>query len=261
MHMGSDNKTISTPAELAELTTRFIDQFCRQSAFPSTVRIQVNRHPQDMEPDTPQARPVHSILANQQLAVHLYEEPLMGISPLALQGWLDMELARRQLELEPALYRINFDKEIRPLLYLSGSGLHMIRHLVVHLETSLKNLIAARLVIEIGHCVALLYSYFYRITPSIVEKENYQRLVPYDWIRAIFLCKKNRGFAPVALLAEQGAAAELESYWWSCHAYMLPEDKRFLKTLFSLANQNPIQHFSETLVEMFKFVKSQRLIR
>ena len=112
-----------------------------------------------------------------------------------------------------------------------------------------------------GNSMALLYYYTYKITPSVEEKENYQRLYPHQWIRAIFLCRKNKRFAPAALMAEKGIAAELVSYWWNCHAYMSPEDKRFLETLFYLSNQNPVKHFSETLVEMFKFVKSQLLVR
>ncbi len=170
-----------------------------------------------------------------------------------------MELARRQLDLEPSIYRVNFNKEIRPLVYTGGSGLHLVRHMVVHLETSLKNLIAAQIVIEIGNSKSLLYYYTYKISPSVEEKENYRRLFPHQWIRAIFLCKKNKGFTPVALLAAKGIAAELVSYWWNCHAYISPEDKRFLETLFYLSNQNPVKHFAETLVEMFKFVKSQLL--
>ncbi len=252
---------ISTPAELAKLTARFIDQFCSRMDFPSALDIHVDRHPNDTIDRSPYAGPLHTTLENQKLTIHLYEKDLMGISPLALQGWLDMQLAHRHLELEPSMYRVNFKNEIRPIFNTAGSGLHMVRHMVVHLETSLKNLIAAQIVIEIGNSMPLLYYYTYKISPSAEEKENYQRLYPHQWVRAIFLCKKNRGFAPVALIAHKGIAAELASYWWNCHAYISPEDKRFLESLFYLSNQNPVKHFSETLVEMFKFVTSQLLIR
>jgi hypothetical protein len=260
MEKNLDKSAISTPSELAELTAHFIDQFCSRMAFPSNVDIRVDRHPKSNDPRSSHVSPVHASLKKQKLTVHLCDEALIGIPPLALQGWLDMELARRHLELEPSIYRVNFNREIRPLFYTGGSGLHLVRHMVVHLETSLKNLIAAQIVIEIGDGRPLLHYYTYKISPSIEEKENYRRLFPHHWIRAIFLCKKNRGFAPVALLADKGIAAELESYWWDCHAYISPEDKRFLKTIFRLSNQNPVKHFSETLVEMFKFVKSQLLI-
>jgi hypothetical protein len=256
-----DKSTISSPSELAELTTRFIDQFCSRMAFPSALNIQVDRHPKDDIDRSPYAGPLHTTLENQKLTIHLYEKDLMGISPLALQGWLAMELARRHLQLEPSVYQVNFDKKIRPLINISGSGLQMVRHMVAHLETGLKNLIASQIVIEMGNSMALLYYYTYKITPSVEEKENYQRLYPHQWIRAIFLCRKNMRFAPVALMADKGIAAELVSYWWTCHTYISPEDKRFLETLFYLSNQNPVKHFSETLVEMFKFVKSQLLIR
>ena len=252
--------TISTSAELTRLTTRFIDQFCLRMAFPSAVDIQVRRHPKNNDPRSLQVSPVHSALRKQKLTIHLNEEALIGISPLALQGGVNMELARRHLELEPSMYRVNFNREIRPLFDIAGSGLHMVRHMVVHLETSLKNLIAAQMVIEIGNSLPLFYYCYNTIIPSFEEMENYQRLVPHQWIRAIFLCKKNKGFTPVALLAAKGIAAELEAYWWNCHGFLSPEDKRFLKTLFGISNQNPVKYFSDTLIEMFKFVKSQFLI-
>ena len=255
-----DNSIISTPLELARYTARYIEQFCSRMAFPSAWEILVNRHPKDDIDRSPFYAPLHTTLENQRLTIHLCEEYLMGISPLALQGWLDMELARRHLQVEPSVYRFNFDKEIRPRTKISGSGLQMVRHMVAHLETGLRNLIAAQMIIEIGNSAALLHYYTYRISPSVEEKENYQRLFPHQWIRAIFLCRKNKRFAPVALLADKGIAVELASYWWNCHAYISQEDKRFLETLFSLANQNPVKQFSDNLVDMFKFVKSQLFI-
>ena len=260
MRMDSDQPAISTESEVAELTTRFIDQFCRQLAFPSTVKIRVDRLPKYSDRDSLPVSPVQSSLNNQNLTIHLSEKALMGVSPLALQGLLDMELARRQLDLEPGAYRVNFNRNIRPLLNVAGSGLQLVRHLVMHLENGLKNLIAAQLVIEIDHSRPLVYALHHKISPSTAEKKNYQRLIPHRWIRAVFLCNKNRGFSPVALLADKGLAVDLEAYWWNCHAYMVPEDKRFLKTLFRLSNQNPVKHFSNTLVEMFNYVKSQLLI-
>ena len=254
-----DQSTISMPSELAILARRFIDQFCSRLAFPSTLDMHVECHPNDNDLCSNQISPISSTLENQKLTIHLCEEALIGISPLALQGWLNMDLARRQLEFDPSSYRINFEREIRPLFSIAGSGLHIVRHMVAHLESSLKNLIAAQLVIEIGNNRPLFYYYDYIISPSVEEMELYRRLFPHHWIRAIFLCKKNKDFTPVALLADRGTAVELESYWWNCHAYMAPEDIRLLKTLYSLSNQNPVKYFSQNLVEMFKFVKSQLL--
>ena len=144
-----DNSIISTPSELAEFTTSFIEQFCSRMAFPSAWEILVNRHPKDDINRSPFAAPLYTTLENQRLTIHLYEKDLMGISPLALQGWLDMELARRHLQLETSVYRVNFDKEIRPLINISGSGLQMVRHMVAHLETGLRNLIAAEMIINL----------------------------------------------------------------------------------------------------------------
>ena len=261
--MGTDlgKSTISSPSELAELTTRFVDQFCSQMAFPSALDVHIDRHSKDYMNRSPQTSPLYTTLQRQKLTIHLNEKDLMGLSPLTLQGWLGMELARCQLALEPLLYRINFNNDIRPLFSTAGSSTHLVRHIVAHLETGLKHLIAAQIVIDMGNGTPLLYFYTYKISPSVDEKQNYQRLFPHQWIRAIFLCKKSKGFAPVALMADKGIAAELVTYWWNCHTYILPEDKHFLETLFQLSNQNPVKHFSETVVEMFKFVKSRLLLR
>ena len=171
--------TITTPLELSKLTTRFIDQFCSRMAFPSAWEILVNRHPKDDIDHSPYAGPLHTTLENQSLTIHLYEKDLMGITPLALQGCLNIELARRHLQLEPSMYRVNFDKEIRPIFNISGSGLQMMRHIVAHLKAGLKNLIAAQTVIEMGNSMALLCYYTYKISPSLDEKENYQRFYPH----------------------------------------------------------------------------------
>ena len=254
-----DQTPISSPSQLAKLSARFIDHYCRQMAFPSAMDIQITAYSKNIDQRSSHLGPLHATLEPQKLTVHLDEKTLMGISPLALQGWLDMELARCQLALEPSTYQVNFNKKIRPLINVSGSGLHIVRHMVTHLEDSLKNLIAAQMVIAIGHGSSLLNSGHHKIGPSIEDADNYQRLFPHHWIRAIFLCKKSKAFMPVALLANTGIAMELESYWWNCHHYVLTPDKQFLKTLFILSKQNPVKYFSETLVEMFKVVKSEFL--
>ncbi|MDJ0913831.1 MAG: hypothetical protein QNI95_09695 [Desulfobacterales bacterium] len=259
MDTNQDQSTISDPAELAELTDHFIEQFCSQIAFPSSLTILVERHARDGNEHLPQAGPVYAKLEHQKLTIHLFEKALVGISPPALQGCLDMALAYQQLALEPKLYRFNFQKQFRPLFYISGSGLHMVRQMVAHLETGLKNLIAAQMLIDIGHGKPLFYYYYHKINPSVGDAENYQRLVAHQWIRAIFLCNINKDFAPVALLKQTGIAPELESYWWRCHTYLSPEDKGILKALFKQSNQNPVIHFAEILVGLFKIINSQLL--
>jgi hypothetical protein len=238
----------------------YIDQFCSKMAFPSEIDIQVADHSKEMDPRSSLVSPLHSTLDTQKLTIHLYKKALIGISPMALQGWLNMELARCQLVLEPSMYRINFDKKIRTIFNISGSGHHVVRHMVAHLENSLKNLIAAQIVIEIGNSSPLLHYCYHRINPSIEDGIDYERLFPHQWVRAIFLCKKNKDYMPVAVLADSGIANELESYWWQCHRYLSTEDRQFLKALFKIAKHNPVKYFSDTMVEMFTLVTSQFLI-
>ncbi len=239
----------------------FIDQFCSQVAFPSEIDIQVADHPKEMDPRSSLISPLYATLDSQKLTIYLYPNALMGISPMALQGWLDMELARCQLALEPSMFRVNFDKKIRTIFNVSGSGHHIVRHMVAHLENSVKNLIAAQIVIDVGNSSPLLYYCYHKISPSIEDLNNYERLFPHQWVRAIFLCKKNKDYMPVAVLADSGISNELESYWWKCHRYLSTEDRQFLIALFKIAKQNPVKYFSDTMVEMFKLVKSQFLIQ
>jgi hypothetical protein len=259
--MNQDQTPINSPAELAKLTDKFIDKFCSQIAFPPTLKILVERHTTDGNDCLLHNGPIYAKLEHQNLTIHLFEKALLGISSPALQGCLDMALALQQLELEPERYGFNFQKQFRPLFYISGSGLHMVRQIVAHLEAGLKNLIAAQMAIEIGHGKPLFYFYYHKINPSVEKKENYQRLLAHQWIRAIFLCNINKEFIPTALLNQTGIAPELESYWWSCHNYLSPEDARLLKALFIRSNQNPLKRFRETLLALFKMVNSHLLTK
>ena len=98
-----------------------------------------------------------------------------------------------------------------------------IRYLVSHLEDCLKRALRADMILNMNHGLPLAYFYYLITVPSAAEKRSYQKLVPHKWTRAIFVCKKSKEFVPVALLDAGGYLPTLASFWWRCHAYLLPK--------------------------------------
>ena len=119
---------------------------------------------------------------------------------LALQGWLDFELAAAVIRRQQTLYRYNFKRDILPLFQVSGMAAQFIRYLVSHLEDCLKRALRADMILNMNHGLPLAYFYYLMTVPSAAEKRSYQKLVPHKWTRAIFVCKKSKEFVPVALL-------------------------------------------------------------
>jgi hypothetical protein len=49
-------------------------------------------------------------------------------------------------------------------------------------------------------------------------------------------------------------------YWWACHDYFLPEDRRHMEELAEIAARFNQIGFSEQVVALFKTVKSALLV-
>lgn len=189
------------------------------------------------------------------LTLHLYQPDLIGIPVLALQGWLDLELAGQTVKYRPVKNRFNFKRDILPLINAGGMAIQVMRYLVFHLEASLNQVMAVRVVLDMAHAQSLFYYYYQTINPSDEEKRSYKNLVPHHWTRAIFLCSKLKDHAAVTLLARQGVFIELKTFWWSCHDYFLPEDKRMMEDLTDISHRFEKMPVSDQLVAMFKTVK------
>ncbi len=193
------------------------------------------------------------------LTLHLYQPSLIDIPALALQGWLDLALAVQVIKCRPTEGRFNFKREILPLINVSGMATQVMRYLVFQLEISLQQVMAVKLILDMAHDQSLLYYFYFRIAPSEEDEKNYKNLVPHHWTRSIFLCKKLRQHTSVALLARQGEFVTLNSFWWSCHDYFLPEDRNLIEELAEISHRFEQMSFSDQLVAMFKKLKTHLL--
>jgi hypothetical protein len=196
---------------------------------------------------------------NDRLILNLYEKDLIGIPPLVLQGWLDIEIFSYIIRKHNELHRFNFERDILPLYYVSGAAVQLMRYLVHQIDIGLRQALATNMILDAGHGLPLLYYYFYTIGPAEEDKEDYRRFFPHCWLKAIFLCKKFADFQSIYLLKSSGITPEIERYWWQCHSHLITEDRKFLEMLVSTTHQYRGETFAFRLVEIFKLVKTNIL--
>ena len=81
---------------------------------------------------------------NGTLHLSICSEDFIFIPAGALQGWLELEIVYAMIKADTNSYRFNFQRQIFPLMPLSGSALYFIRELVEHLSRALKRLEATK---------------------------------------------------------------------------------------------------------------------
>lgn len=255
--------TILNADDLALRATMFVEAFEEDIALSAPLNVSLSFH---RNPSTPLAEgadkmrpPVFSESDNHRIIIHLNVSDLVGISSLALQGWLDFELAAITIRRQHILYRYNFKKDILPLFQVSGMAVQFIRYLVFHLEDCLKKALRTDMILKMGHGLPLAYYYYMVTAPSAEEKQSYQKLVPHKWTKAIFVCKKSKEFVPVTLLDAGGYLPSLASFWWRCHAYLKPEDRKLMQKLAAVFLSNRQHRFSDQMVAAFEAIKSDLL--
>jgi hypothetical protein len=255
--------TISNAEDLALRAATFAEAFEENVALSAPLNVSFSLH---RNPSTPltegvnQAHPpVFSESDDHRIIIHLSIPDLVGIPSLALQGWLDFELAAIVIQRQHTLYRYNFKQDILPLFQVSGMAAQFIRYLVSHLEDCLKRALRTDMIIKMEHGLPLAYYYYLMTVPSAEEKQSYQNLVPHNWTRAIFICKLSKEFLPIAFLDAGGYLPTLASFWWRCHAYLLPEDRKLMQKLVAAFLSNRQHRFSDQIVALFDAIKSDLL--
>ena len=255
--------TILNADDLALRASMFVEAFEEDIALSAPLNVSLSFH---RNPSTPLAEgadkmrpPVFSESDNHRIIIHLNVSDLVGIPSLALQGWLDFELAAITIRRQHILYRYNFKKDILPLFQVSGMAVQFIRYLVFHLEDCLKRALCTDMILKMEHGLPLAYYYYMITAPSAEEKQSYQKLVPHKWTRAIFVCKKSKEFVPVSLLDTGGYLPLLASFWWRCHAYLQPEDRKLMQKLAAVFLSNRQHRFSDQMVAAFEAIKSDLL--
>ncbi len=248
--------------EFQEYSRHFVDEFHKKAGnFPHLIvdlSFYSTQAAYKKENERSYLGPIHSIIKNNCLTINLCEEILKGIPVLALQGWLDRELASYLMEARKELYQFNFSRQILPFFPVSGSAVNLIRHMIEHLKSGLKGYDATKIIIDLDHGMSQVYYHFFKINPSPEEKYNYQQIIQHNWIRASFLCQKLNEFMSICLLADRdiGFSRNLKSYWWKYNEYMLLEDKTLLEQIAAIPDKYVRKSFSYKLIEMFRKIQS-----
>ena len=208
------------------------------------------------EPKLRKADPI--FLEKQEIGckIHLCEECLQGIPSLALQGWLEQELAFCRQNSREELY-CNFREYILPIFPVLGLAENFIRELVHYLDKALRCYLTTEKILDFGFGLHQVHFYFFKVNFSEELKERYQEFIPYYWTRSHILSKRLPELMPISLLARRNImfSDDLEKTWWKYHDYLLPEDKTLLKEIVAIPELHVNESFCFKLVETFKKVK------
>jgi hypothetical protein len=255
MLMIDQRRHIRNSAEVRQYSRYIVDEFLQRVENPSPGAVDLNfyetREAFHARHKTPSLDSIIFKRAGEHIMIHMCEEDLMGISVLALQGWLNQALSYHSLENDPVILQFNFSALIKPLFRTSGLAEDVIRQLVEGLHAALKAYLATQIVVDMGDALAQVHFYFSKINPNSEEIVDYQLMLPHGWIRLLFLSRKLREFLPVFLLGNMGFSPELRSFWAKSHGYLLSEDMRLLEELAMVSAGKARKHYADTIVKMF----------
>ena len=246
---------IQNSAGVRQYSRYIVDEFLKRVENPSPNTVHLNfyetREAFHARHKTPSLDSIIFEHADDHMMIHMCEEDLMGISVLALQGWLNHALSYHSLENDPEILQFNFSDLIKPLFPTLGLVEDIIRQLVEDLHSALKAYLATRIVVDMGDALAQVHFYFFKISPNSEEMFNYQLMLPHGWIRLLFLSRKLGEFLPIFLLGNMGFSPELRSFWSKSHDYLLSEDMILLEELAMVSASEARKHYADTIVKMF----------
>jgi len=251
--------------KLQEYSRNFVAEFIKKTDDDPSYAIDLSFYPTrdayEAAPARAIAGPVYSEQQGDRFTIHICEERLKDIPSLVLQGWLEHEMMLCIQKRQAEFNQFNFRKNILPLMPVSGLAENHIRELVASLEAGLKNYLATKTIIEMGGGFQQAHFYFFRISPMVEDRSNYQKVLAHPWTKALFLCRKFREFMPIYGLADNNVefSQDLTSYWWRAHAYLMPEDEFFLKELADIPHRYSDAPYPDIVIEVFKKVKAQFL--
>jgi hypothetical protein len=241
--------------EVRQYSRYIVDEFRKRVENPSPSAVHFNFYETREAFHARHRTPfLDSIIFERQddhMMIHMCEEDLMGISVLALQGWLNQALSYHSLENDPVIFQFNFSNLIKPLFPTLGLVEDLIRQLVEGLHSALKAYLATRIVVDMGDALPLVHFYFFKINPNSEEIVNYQQMLPHGWIRLLFLSRKLGEFLPLSLLDNMGLSPGLRSFWSKSHGYLLSEDMSLLEGLSMVPTGEAKKHYADTIVKMF----------
>jgi hypothetical protein len=177
-------------------------------------------------------------------------EPASFPTPV-LEGGLALALTGYLQSLHPDTFAFNFRRQILRTYPITGSAVQVIRHLVHHLEEAVKRGYAVESCVTEERERNLGAYFFHWVTPSSEGRRHYERSLPHAWMLALFLARLNRLFLPLTRLDGRTGISGLRSFWWDCHAWMRPEDRRLLEALSDSVDRDDSPSFASRVSASF----------
>ena len=258
------NSLITDTQELEFLARTYLDIFFRQTALyplPAThFEIDETTRFDGRQTDPEFPGPILFFAGNQTLTITIDSGTFLNATPQVLRGGLGLQLAGYVLGLQPDMFRLNFRKDILPLLWGSGSVVQFLRRLVLHLEGGLRTCAACRFVMDLEYGADVV-AYMHNFLQSLpLQKSDYQRYLPHRWMRAIFIARKSAELTPLELLDSAGQSAGLGRFWRDYNDYLLSEDKALVEEQVSISKQFEETDFTRQVIAMFRVIKDRLLI-
>lgn len=265
MSKPKDHQKFSTETDFQNHAQSVVDAFITKIVIYPPLAVELafyaSKREYEKDPKRSAAGAVCRERTGDVFKLHICQERMSEMTAIALQGYLEHEMALCIQQLQPEFYTCNFKAKIFPLMPVAGSAEMFILELTIHLEEGLKSHLAARMLAEMGHGSAQAHYFYTRLLPDPSGPELYKRAANRLWIRAMHLCGKLKDFMPVFLLSKMKVefSKDLETLWWKINDYLLAEDRAFLTMLADIPIDQKDARYPDKVVEMFKMVQIEYL--
>ena len=252
--------------KIQEYSHYFVTEFVKKAEVYPSPHIDLSFYPTRASYEKMPARaiagPVYSEQRGDHFTIHICEDSLKNIPYLVLQGWLEHEMMLCVQKRHPEVNGFNFRKNILPLMPVTGLAENHMRELVASLEVGLRKYLATKTLTHMGGGFQQAHFYFFRISPIVEDRQNYQKVLPHPWTKALFLCRKFRELMPIYWLAHKKVefSRDLASYWWGVHDNLIPKDRAFLEELSGIPHRYPNAIYPDIVIDLLKKLKSQYLL-
>ena len=252
--------------EIQAYSLYFVKEMIKKTKEDTPVSVDLSFYPTRTAYETKtgrtSGRPVYSEKRGGRFTIHVCEEDLKDIPSLALQGWMEHEAMRCIQSLLPEYAKINFKKNIFPLMPVTGLAENHILELIHSIEAGLSKYFATKALTLMGGGVQQSHFYFFKMCPTAEDHRVYESAQPHSWTKALFLCRKFRELMPIFWLADNNIefSQELASFWWKAHGYLIPQDKTFLEEVSAIPHRLAASPYPDIVIALFKKLKSQYLL-
>lgn len=259
------HQSLEEPGEVKRCANQIVTEFLHSFAIDERPEVHLffseTTAPQQKWQTEGSMPPIQAQVNNGTHELVVCPEILVPIPHIALQGWLELQIATSMVRARADWGQFNFRSQILPLMRLAGGSLYFVRGLVEYLSRSLTRLETTRTIKRMDRALPQVYYYFFTITPTDEEKRLYRRSLPHNWSRAGFLCSALMEYMGLSYLAGHGIgfSRALKEDWQHQYGY-LHDDQAFLDEMVSVACQSMDQGFSTRLTAMFTVLRNKLLI-